>query len=119
MAFAAHGLHGLQGSVASAMHSATVFFAAQGLHGLHPARATLVPPIATSDIVTASAIGLRLDRFEAFLVIKELLIIQIPIKLINGSYTFTQIGRRPGCCLAFDFHVATGHRRPIQICWGV
>jgi len=81
MALAAHGLHGLQGSVASAMHSATVFFAAQGLHGLQPARATLVPPIATSDIVTASAIGLRLDRFEAFLVIKELLIIQYSNKV--------------------------------------
>lgn len=62
MALAAHGLHGLQGSEASAMHSATVFLAAHGLQGLQPARAMPVVPIAAIDIEIASAIGFRPER---------------------------------------------------------
>jgi len=57
MAFIAHGLHGLHGSVAFAIQSATAFFAAHGLQGLQAARAMLVPPTAATDIVTASAMG--------------------------------------------------------------
>lgn len=68
IAFAAQGLQGLQGSVASAMHSSTVFFAAQGLQGLQAARATPVLPIAAIDTAAAIASGFRADRLESSLV---------------------------------------------------
>ena len=75
MALAAQGLQGLHGSVASAMHCSTDFFAAQGLHGLHAARATPVLATAASDMVTASARGLRPDRLEAFFFVLVVIII--------------------------------------------
>jgi len=82
IAFNAHGLHGLQGSVALAIQSATTFFAAHGLQGLQAARATPVLPIAANDIVTASATGF-MDFFA--LVVFILVIPRVIVDSKNDS----------------------------------